>query len=70
MVKLTYNTQDELNFLFKEEGNYEFSKIIVNKCLEMINTDFEELTRGYWSNLVIYLDQRYSGLFVNCDLAS
>lgn len=44
MVKLTYNTQDELNFLFKEEGNYEFSKIIVNKCLEMIGTDFEELT--------------------------
>ena len=44
MVKLTYNTQDELDFLFKEEGNYEFSKIIVNKCLEMIDTDFDELT--------------------------
>jgi hypothetical protein len=44
MVKLTYNTSEELDFLFKEEGNYEFSKIIVNKCLEMINTDFNELT--------------------------
>jgi hypothetical protein len=43
MVKLTYDTQEELDFLFKEEGNYEFSKIIVNKCLEMINTNFEEL---------------------------
>jgi hypothetical protein len=44
MIKLTYDTQEELDFLFREEGNYEFLKILINKFLEMINTDFDGLT--------------------------
>jgi hypothetical protein len=42
MVKKTYKTEKELEFLFNGEGSLEFSRIIVEKCLLLVGKKFKE----------------------------
>ena len=42
MIKKTYKTEKELEFLFNGEGSLEFSRIIVEKCLSLVGKKFKE----------------------------
>jgi len=44
MVKKTYKNQKDLEFLFNGEGNLEFSKIIIESCLSLLNKKFKSKT--------------------------